>query len=181
MKNIEACIKRLNQGNQSFVNNTRYLDTYSDAARRSLIENQEPFVTIITCSDSRIDPEKIFDLNLGEGFIIRNAGNIAEIETLSSVEYSVVVLKTPYIIVLGHSHCGAIEGAINNVHFDGPLNRVIHTISGRINGEKDEKTACLKNIGITMETISHLNCVKENNVAVKGAYYDIETGEVHFE
>ncbi|HEY4538322.1 MAG TPA: carbonic anhydrase [Erysipelothrix sp.] len=173
-------IKYLIDGNQRFMKNRTYPKKYSVNDKLDLSKSQDPFVAIVTCSDSRVSPETIFDLDLGEAFVIRNAGNIAEIETLSSISYAVDILKIDLIVVLGHSDCGAIQGAVSQQNFPEPLNRVINTIRGRINGEKDNYQATLKNLNVTKQSVTSLAQYLSKKVNVVGAYYDIATGAVNF-
>ena len=173
-------IEILKQGNMRFKTNESQIKHYSQEERKIMSEDQEPIVVVVTCSDSRVTPEEIFDLNLGEAFVIRNAGNIAEIETLSSVAYAVSILKVDTIVVLGHSNCGAISGAMTHNSFKEPLNRVIHTIRGRIDGETDPYKATLKNIEVTKDSIKSFVELNHAQTEVVGAYYDVATGMVDF-
>ncbi len=80
--------------------------------RQDLVDEQYPFATILTCSDSRVAPELIFDQRLGDLFVVRVAGNVIDMSSLASLEYGVGYLHTPLLVILGHQNCGAIQAAV---------------------------------------------------------------------
>ena len=107
--------QRLREGNKRFVAGTSS-HTNQDASRRSsLVENQHPFAVIFGCADSRLAAEIIFDLGLGDAFVVRTAGQVIDDAVLGSLEYSVSELDVPLIVVLGHDHCGAVTATKNAV------------------------------------------------------------------
>lgn len=110
-----AALQRLKDGNARFVGrNPRHPDQ-SVARRISVASGQRPFATILTCADSRVSPEIIFDQGLGSLFVIRVAGNVVDDVVLGSMEYSVIHLGVPLIMVLGHEGCGAVAAAVQAV------------------------------------------------------------------
>ncbi len=101
--------RRLREGNERFVNGETSHPN-QDASRRSLlVDNQHPFAVIFGCSDSRLAAEIIFDVGLGDVFVVRTAGQVIDDAVLGSLEYSVGVLGVPLIVVLGHDSCGAVS------------------------------------------------------------------------
>jgi carbonic anhydrase len=101
--------RRLREGNERFVSGES-LHPNQDAARRSsLIEDQNPFAVIFGCSDSRLAAEIIFDLGLGDAFVVRTAGQVIDDAVLGSLEYSISQLRVPLIVILGHDSCGAVK------------------------------------------------------------------------
>ncbi|MFJ5955526.1 carbonic anhydrase [Paenarthrobacter sp. NPDC092416] len=101
--------RRLREGNERFVAGES-LHPNQDASRRSsLIENQNPFAVIFGCSDSRLAAEIIFDLGLGDAFVVRTAGQVIDDAVLGSLEYSISELRVPLIVILGHDSCGAVK------------------------------------------------------------------------
>jgi len=107
-----AALERLVAGNRRFVQDRR-VHPDQDAARRiALAEAQRPFATILACSDSRVPPELIFDQGLGDLFVVRVAGNVVDDTVLASVEYSVIHLGCPLVMVLGHERCGAVTATL---------------------------------------------------------------------
>jgi carbonic anhydrase len=103
-------LEKLMEGNKRYVNGNP-LEKDLKARREKTLESQKPFCTIVSCSDSRVVPEFIFDANIGEVFVIRTAGNIVDTITLGSIEYGVEHLGTPLLVVLGHEKCGAVTAA----------------------------------------------------------------------
>jgi carbonic anhydrase len=100
--------RRLREGNERFVSGES-LHPNQDAARRSsLLEDQNPFAVIFGCSDSRLAAEIIFDLGLGDAFVVRTAGQVIDDAVLGSLEYSISQLRVPLIVILGHDSCGAV-------------------------------------------------------------------------
>lgn len=100
--------RRLQEGNDRFVAGESSHPNQDASRRSSLVENQHPFAVIFGCSDSRLAAEIIFDLGLGDAFVIRTAGQVMDDAVLGSLEYSISVLSVPLIVVLGHDNCGAV-------------------------------------------------------------------------
>ncbi|HET9348996.1 MAG TPA: carbonic anhydrase, partial [Arthrobacter sp.] len=98
--------RRLREGNERFVSGKSSHPNQDASRRSSLVENQHPFAVIFGCSDSRLAAEIIFDLGLGDAFVVRTAGQVIDDAVLGSLEYSVSELDVPLIVVLGHGHCG---------------------------------------------------------------------------
>ncbi|RUP83228.1 carbonic anhydrase [Kocuria sp. HSID17582] len=107
--------RALQEGNARFISGDK-LHPHQDAQRReSLAESQKPFAVIFGCSDSRLAAEIIFDLGLGDAFVIRTAGQVIDNAVLGSLEFAIDVLGTPLIMVLGHDSCGAVTATKNSV------------------------------------------------------------------
>jgi carbonic anhydrase len=100
--------QRLREGNKRFVAGTASHPNQDASRRSSLVENQHPFAVIFGCADSRLAAEIIFDLGLGDAFVVRTAGQVIDDAVLGSLEYSVSELDVPLIVVLGHDSCGAV-------------------------------------------------------------------------
>ena len=101
--------RRLREGNERFVAGESSHPNQDASRRSSLVENQHPFAVIFGCSDSRLAAEIIFDLGLGDAFVVRTAGQVIDDAVLGSLEYSIGVLAVPLIVVLGHDSCGAVS------------------------------------------------------------------------
>lgn len=101
--------RRLREGNERFVAGEASHPNQDSSRRSSLVENQHPFAVIFGCSDSRLAAEIIFDLGLGDAFVVRTAGQVIDDAVLGSLEYSVGVLGVPLIAILGHDSCGAVS------------------------------------------------------------------------
>ncbi|MCW4465091.1 carbonic anhydrase [Glutamicibacter sp. MNS18] len=104
--------QRLREGNFRFINGQTQHPNQDGARRQSLVETQEPFAVIFGCSDSRLAAEIIFDVGLGDVFVVRTAGHVIDTASLGSLEYAIDLLNIPLIIILGHDNCGAVTSAI---------------------------------------------------------------------
>ncbi len=109
----DEALQRLKEGNQRFVAGTARFPSMQREILVDLTKGQHPYATILSCSDSRVPPELIFDAGLGELFVIRVAGNIMSPEVAGSLQYAGRHLRTPLFVVLGHTNCGAIAAAID--------------------------------------------------------------------
>lgn len=158
-------------------------------------QGQAPFATIITCSDSRIPVERVFDRGVGDLFVVRVAGNRAGDSETGTVEYGVEHLKTPLLVVMGHSKCGAVAAAASKAPLHGKVAQLVAGIepavdrARRLNPGADEKElaslAVRENVWQTVfdlfRTSSTVRAmVEKGDVKVVGAVYDIATGKVEF-
>jgi carbonic anhydrase len=109
----QAALRLLRQGNARYAAGKSEHPDLSIAKRRELAGGQKPFATIVACADSRVGPELIFDQGLGDLFVIRVAGNVVDDVVVGSIEYSVIHLGVPLVMVLGHEHCGAVTAAVD--------------------------------------------------------------------
>jgi len=150
-------LQLLKNGNANFVNNLRTNRNLQEQVIQTA-EGQAPFATVLSCMDSRISSELIFDQGLGDVFSIRVAGNISNEDVLGSIEYAVEVVKTKVLLVLGHTGCGAITGACNNVEM-GNLTALLKKIKPAIDGETE-----------TTENRTGSNLPFVNNVAVNNVH-----------
>ena len=164
----------LKQGNQEFINKLDNNKQLKDL-RDELVKGQHPDTLVITCSDSRVIPEYIFNATLGELFVIRTAGNVINAGELATVEYAIEHLKVKNIIVLGHTHCGAIHASIHNEkgrYLDAILNRIKLNIGDICNELEASRINALKEV----------DYLKEKFPAYEGTIlamiYDIETSKV---
>jgi carbonic anhydrase len=189
-------LELLKEGNERFVNNLN--------SNRNLLEQindtrqgQFPIAIILSCMDSRTSVELIFDQGLGDVFSARVAGNVINDDILGSMEYACKLAGSKLIVVLGHSHCGAINGACANVELD-HLTGLLHKIKPAVDAvhaeEPTEITANIddlvqkvadKNVQLTVKQISSKSplldaMVKSGEIGIVGAMYDIETGKVKF-
>jgi carbonic anhydrase len=121
-------LKKLKEGNARFAANKLTARDVGAERRAELDKGQHPFAVVLTCADSRVSPELIFDQGLGDLFVVRGAGNISDPYTIGSIEYAVEHLKAPLIVVLAHDKCGAVEAAMSGKEFHGNLGRVIKDI-----------------------------------------------------
>ena len=164
----------LKQGNQEFIdklNNNKELKDLRD----ELIKGQHPDTLVITCSDSRVIPEYIFNATLGELFVIRTAGNVINAGELATVEYAIEHLKVKNIVVLSHTHCGAIHASIHNEkgrYLDPILNRIKLNIGDICNELEASKINAFKEVEYLKEKFPTYEGT------IQAMIYDIETSEV---
>ncbi|PYK10560.1 MAG: carbonic anhydrase [Verrucomicrobia bacterium] len=167
--------------------------TAAQAAKRraALANNQHPFATIVSCSDSRVPPEIVFNQGLGDLFIVRVAGNVINDEGLGSVEYSVDHLGTRLILVLGHQSCGAVKAARETIAAKGKAPGHIESLVTAIKPAvettaKDDLDATIKaNVKHVVETLRSSTPilkakVDSGEIQVIGGYYSLDTGAVSF-
>ena len=130
--NIQEIKQRLIEGNNQYVEDKENL--LSDKVlRNSLTNGQYPFAIILSCADSRVVPEMIFDCNIGELFVVRVAGNIANTSSIASIEYAVAHLDCKLIVVLGHESCGAVTAAIKGGDNGKNINHLCSYIEPAVN------------------------------------------------
>jgi len=182
--NYEQALEKLKQGNRFFSKAIINSKLISNERRISLLEEgQKPYAIIITCSDSRVVPEHIFMTGLGELFVIRVAGNVIDNHQLGSIEYAAEHLHTPIIVVLGHTHCGAVDAALNNDP-QGYIKFITEKIKLAIGSETDPYLAAYKNVKYCVDEIeaslSIKNMENHQGLHVIPAIYHLENGKVIF-
>ena len=173
----QEALARLKKGNEKFLTAKTSIGDVSPQIRKDSAENgQFPYALVLTCSDSRVIPESIFSAGIGELFVVRVAGFVADKTQLGSIVYAVEHLHTSLVLVLGHTNCGAVGTALHSHEVDGHLKTIMDIIHKAIGDEKDYYNAVKLNVENTCNTI-----IKEKVPAeVVGAIYDIETGKVEF-
>ena len=168
-------MKDLEKTNKEFINKINNDKELKDR-RDELVKGQHPETLVITCSDSRVVPEFVFNASLGELFVIRTAGNVINEGELATVEYAIEHLKVKRVVVLGHTHCGAIHASIKNEqgqYMDPILKRIRRNI-GDINDELEaSKINALKEVNYIKEKFPHYEGIIEAKI------YDIETSLVY--
>ncbi len=178
-------LEQLKHGNTQYVINQTNPAVFTNELRQELCEKgQKPYAVIITCGDSRVSPEHIFSAGLGELFVIRNAGNLVSHFEIGSAEYAAEHLGTPLIVVLGHTHCGAVHSAL---HGDGEhhVRYITDEIKWAIQKETNPRVCewlNAKNSAKKLLQSPVLSALKEEGkLEILAAIYDIETGIVTFE
>ncbi len=192
----DEALKELMDGNKRFIQSMKDSCVLRTPDRRmEVAEGQNPFAIILACADSRVSPEIIFDQWIGDLFVVRVAGNIAtpvNYGILGSIEYGVIVLGVNLIMVLGHSRCGAVEGAIKAVKtgtaFPGSIGNIVKAIQPSVEKAEGEpgdllQNAIRENVRTGMGILRNSDpvvapMVKEGKVKVVGGEYDLVTGEV---
>ncbi len=188
-------LELLKEGNKRFVNNIKIHRNLLQQVNETSA-NQFPFATILSCIDSRTSAELIFDQGLGDIFSIRIAGNILNDDILGSMEFACKIAGSKLIVVLGHTKCGAITGACDDIKL-GHLTSLIDKIKPSIEIETQTLTernsknikfvenVTINNINLSVEGIRRRSGILsemeiENKIKIVGGIYDVETGMVTF-
>ena len=183
MLNAEQALTKLKQGNETYLKNQNDGDI-SLLKRQDTFQNgQHPYAIIISCSDSRVIPESIFNAGIGDLFVIRVAGNVMDDHQLGSVEYAAHHLNVKLIVVLGHTHCGAVDAAVHH-NPDGYIKFITDEIKQAIGDEKEDYKACCLNVKHSVQIIENSFEIlreEQHGLRVIGAVYHIENGKVDFD
>jgi len=192
----DIALEMMKEGNQRFVNKDM-IEREHEWHIRETIDSQHPFAIVLGCIDSRVEPSIIFDQGIGDLFIARIAGNIINQDILGSMEYACAVSGSKLVLVLGHTSCGAVKGAIDNVVLDNlsPSLRHIQLAMERVKTDEgfDRSAKNLKFVDLvaTKNVEQSLNDIRnqspilrnleeEGKIKIVGAIYDHSSGEVHF-
>jgi carbonic anhydrase len=184
----DAVLAELKAGNQHHVAK-KYLHPHQTAARqRELATGQHPHCALLTCADSRVAPEIVFDQGLGDVFDVRVAGNIAGVSETASLEYAAEHLHVPLIVVMGHSHCGAVSAAIEGGAAPGKLPDLLAAIRPAVDQSAHEPgdrvaNAVRDNVVLVVQQLLAAKPVlaelaHEGKLRIVGAVYSLETGKV---
>lgn len=194
----DDALARLKAGNARFVADHPNEADLSRERRLAVAQGQQPFATLVGCSDSRVGPEQLFGAGLGELFIVRTAGNNVDTAGMGSIEFSVVALGVPLIVVLGHEKCGAVAAATdvvcNDARLPGSMGRMIEPIipavlaAQRANAGGDlVEQSVEENVRRMVERLRQfsepmlLEPQRQENLMVVGAVYSLATGEVRWQ
>lgn len=189
--NCKNALKKLKEGNKRFVESMQINHKIGVSLNHTLVSSQKPFAVVLTCSDSRVGPNEIFDVKLGDLFIIKNAGNINSISTLASIEYAVAMLNVRLIVVLSHQNCGAVkyakQHAETHLEKDKNIDFLLHQIRYVLSENKafSTKEITIKNaehtaIEIMNNSVIISEKVKQGQAKIVTGYYKIATGKVSF-
>jgi carbonic anhydrase len=185
----DEAIKVLAEGNARFAAGTPQVRETADIEllwSTGIDAKQEPFATVLGCADSRLAPELIFDQFVGDIFVVREAGNVADSPTnLGSLEYSQAVLKSKVLVVLGHSDCGAVNAAYTNAEPGANIQSILDVIKPGIAGATSLDDAIVRNVRAVKDRVRRDSALlREAELAgdfkIVGAYYDIKSATVRF-
>jgi carbonic anhydrase len=189
----DSALNWLKSGNKDFVQGKFNVHGVDSSLRIQISGEQHPQAVILTCSDSRVPPELIFDKGLGDLFVIRVAGNISDDAVVGSIEYAIEHLHTPLVVVMGHKGCGAIGAAVADLQnpenkMDGHLRTLTDKIEqavASVNLQDSDLTqkALLSNIIFTSNSLRQsrpvlYEAVQQGKVKIVGAVYDLSSGKV---
>ncbi|MBD2465790.1 carbonic anhydrase [Oscillatoria sp. FACHB-1407] len=182
-----AALRRLLDGNQRFMQHHPQYPDQSQARVQAVAQAQHPFATVLSCADSRVPAELIFDQGIGNIFDVRIAGNIATPEALGSIEYAVVLLGTPLLMVLGHERCGAVTAAVQNEALPGEIGSFVKAILPaveRVKGKSGDmvENAVVANVHYQIDQLKRspllMERVKSGKLKIVGGRYDLDSGRV---
>jgi carbonic anhydrase len=181
----DAALRELMDGNQRFKGRRLNSDAEDLAIlRQNTAEKQEPFAAVLSCADSRVPVELIFDQSIGHVFVTRVAGNIATSEIIASLEYGAAVLGTKAILVLGHGNCGAVKATIGGKGVPGQISALYPHIQPAVDQAGSNLEAATKaNAKIQAALLRQASTVisglvKESKLKVVAGYYDVSSGSV---
>ncbi len=184
----DDALAELKIGNQRFVDGKLTKTDYHEQIEHTK-SDQHPHSLILSCLDSRIPPEIIFDQGIGNIFVARVAGNVEDPNILGSMEFATKVKGTKLIVVMGHNKCGAVKGAVDNAEL-GNLTQLVNQIKPAITGDKSNLDLMLdetakNNVRMTIADILKESpvvseLVKDGSVKIVGAFYDLTSGKVSF-
>jgi len=183
----DAALGELKAGNTRFV--SRKLTAHEhdlDILKERTIDKQEPFAAVLSCADSRVPVELIFDQSIGHIFVTRVAGNVITPEIIGTLEYGAVVLGTEVIVVMGHASCGAVKATMQGKEVPGQISSLFPHIQPAVNQAGSSLEECTKaNAKIQATLLRESSTVisgllKQGKVKVVAAYYDFATGNVQF-
>ncbi|HEY9832147.1 MAG TPA: carbonic anhydrase [Stenomitos sp.] len=186
--NPDAALKRLMDGNQRFVTQKIKHPDQSKARMKEVAQAQHPFATVLSCADSRVAPEILFDEGIGDLFDVRVAGNIVIPEVLGSIEYAVEILGTPVLMVLGHERCGAVTAAVQGERLPGHMGSFVKAIKPVISKTKGQAgdpvdNAVVANVQYQIEKLKRSSTIlsarsQDGKLKIVGGRYDLDSGEV---
>lgn len=187
---FNSLIKKLIDGNKRYVSSKMIHPDQTANKRTELANEQHPFAIVLSCSDSRVPPEIIFDQGIGDLFVIRVAGNVLDNAAVGSIEYAVEHLNVKLIVVLGHERCGAVSAAVEGSEVPGHIRYLVEAIQPAVEKAKQMQGDLLDNsVRVNVQNVvAQLKSsepiikeyVHEKKVEVIGARYDLDDGAVTF-
>ena len=179
-------LSRLKLGNSNFMENN--LDGMIENSKRfdEIVLGQSPYAIILSCADSRVIPEVIFDTGLGEIFVVRVAGNIANASSMASIEYAVAHLGVNLIVVMGHENCGAVAAAIAGGDNGPNLNHLVGHILPAVESCTDKEINLVvrenakKSAKDMVANSSIINDACQKDLRIVSAFYNLRSGKVEF-
>jgi carbonic anhydrase len=190
MPSADAVLKQLQAGNANFVAKRNQRPHQSAERLHELASGQSPSAIILSCADSRVPPELVFDQGFGDLFVIRVAGNVPGNDEVASIEYAAEHLHTPLVVVLGHQHCGAVEAAVQGGDAHGHLPELLAMIRPAVAQAKKEPgdavaNAVRHNVENVVNQLRHSSpvigpIVDKGTLKVVGGVYSLDTGKVQW-
>jgi carbonic anhydrase len=184
----QEALNRLQAGNARYQKDQLEGRLRDHARRQATTGGQQPYAIILTCADSRVVPEHLFDTGLGEIFVVRVAGNVPNPSSIASIEYGIAHLGTKLVVVMGHESCGAVGAALEGGDNGPNLNHLLAFIQPAIDlaATKSVNTVVKNNTRLTAQALTGnskiiADAVRGAGVAVISAYYNLGSGAVDFD
>jgi carbonic anhydrase len=183
----DAALQKLMDGNKRFVQQQAQHPHQSSTRLLEVAQAQHPFATILSCADSRVPAEILFDQGMGDIFDVRIAGNIATLEAIGSIEYAVALLNSPLLMVLGHERCGAVTAAVKKEALPGDISSFVKAIQPALTGLEEPTPegidrAVITNVHYQIDQLERSSLlserVKSGKLKIVGGRYDLDTGTV---
>ncbi len=182
----QEALKKLKEGNKNYCSDNKNVVT-NKTIRANHVSGQSPFAIALSCADSRVLPEAVFDCDLGDLFVVRVAGNIANTSSIASIEYAVAHLGTKLIVVLGHESCGAVGAALAGGDNGYNLNHLCAHIAPAVASAGSTEVADVVKENAKLNAFELINrstiisnAVKNDGVKIVSGYYNFASGEVDF-
>jgi len=192
----DEALRLLKEGNARYVEG-KLQHPRQDRGRRALTaaQGQHPLAAILTCSDSRVPAEIIFDQGIGDIFVIRVAGNVAATDEIGSIEYAVDHLAVPLVVILGHSQCGAVTAVLDDTKLPPNIADLVAPIKPAVDKAREANPDAAKDVllkaaitGNVWQAVEDMlrqspiirEKVRDNQVQVVGALYDLDSGQVQW-
>jgi carbonic anhydrase len=192
----DEAVRILKEGNGRYVDG-KPRHPHQDRERRALTagQGQHPLAAVLTCSDSRVPPEIIFDQGIGDIFVVRVAGNVAATDEIGSIEYAVDHLATPLVMVLGHTQCGAVTAVVENAKLPPNIAALVEPIKTAVEKAREDHPDAAKDVLLNAaikdnvwQAIADMlgaspiirDKIKDGKVRVVGALYEIDSGQVQW-
>lgn len=184
----EAARQKLADGNKRYAEARLSHPNQTPERRAEIAKAQHPFAAILSCSDSRVPPEVLFDQGLGDLFVVRLAGNILDDAALGSLEYCVDHLGVTHIVVLGHERCGAVEATVKGGATPGRIGRLVKAIQPAVDKVRNQpgdpiENAVRANVAMVVRQLKSsgpivAELVRKGALTIDGALYDLDDGTV---
>lgn len=184
----QANTAQLFDGNQRYAGAKAKHPNQGNVRREEVAKGQKPFAIVVSCSDSRVPPEVIFDQGLGDLFVVRTAGHVVDKVAMGSIEYAVAKLGARSVVVLGHERCGAVQAALEHAQVPGSIGSVVDAITPGIASVTGTDAAAMDraialNVKAVVEQLRTASpvltpFVTDGSLEVSGAVYDLDSGKV---
>jgi carbonic anhydrase len=185
----DQALAKLMEGNQRFVKQKRQNPNQTNIRLEEVAAGQAPFAAVLSCADSRVPVEIVFDRGVGDIFVVRNAGNMADGESIGSLEFGTLVLGAKVLVVIGHQSCGAVVATMQGAEVPGKIGLILDNIKPAIAnylGKADDKAVVKKateaNVLYQIEQLKKspviADLIANNKLKIVGGYSNLKTGEI---